>query len=68
MTEPTPNICSHLGLASDRTLTRTAPDGWHPAEVDLSEFAGKTLLLSLTVDSDGPFTCDWATWAEPSIR
>ena len=29
MTELTPNICPHLGLASDRTLTRTAPDDWH---------------------------------------
>ena len=46
----------------------TAPDGWHPAEVDLSGFAGKTLLLSLVVDSDGPHYFDWATWADPVLR
>ncbi|NOZ24461.1 MAG: hypothetical protein GXP25_25570 [Planctomycetes bacterium] len=46
----------------------TAPDGWHPAEVDLSEYAGKAVLLSLIVDADGPYSYDWATWAEPTLR
>lgn len=46
----------------------TRPDGWHPGEVDLSQFAGKELLLSLIVDSDGPYNYDWATWAEPMLR
>ena len=46
----------------------TKPDGWHPAQVDLSPFAGRPLLLSLVVDSDGPFSYDWTTWAEPTIR
>jgi len=57
--------------ANGRELYRrrvTGPDGWHPAEVDLSEFAGKVLLLSLVVDSDGPYYYDWATWAEPVLR
>ena len=49
-------------------LKLTQPDGWHPAKVDLSEFAGKTLLLSLVVDADGPYSFDWATWADPTIR
>jgi hypothetical protein len=46
----------------------TKPDGWHPAKVDLSSYSGKPLLLSLVVDSDGPFYYDWATWAEPELR
>ncbi len=46
----------------------TAPDGWHPAEVDLSAYAGKAVLLSLVVDADGPHHYDWATWAEPALR
>ena len=44
------------------------PDGWHPAQMDLSPYAGKPLLLSLVVDSDGPFSFDWTAWAEPVIR
>ena len=46
----------------------TRPDGWHPAQLDLSSWAGKPLLLGLVVDSDGPFYFDWAAWAEPTIR
>ncbi|MEW6355999.1 MAG: DUF6259 domain-containing protein [Planctomycetota bacterium] len=46
----------------------TSPDGWHPAEVDLSEYVGKTVLISLTVDADGSYVYDWATWAEPMLR
>jgi hypothetical protein len=57
--------------ANGRELFRrelTHADGWHPAEVDLSAYAGKPLLLSLVVDSDGPFYYDWASWAEPEMR
>ena len=55
------------GLAVfDRLLT--GPDGWHDAEVDLSPQAGGPLLLSLVVDSEGPFAYDWARWAEPTIE
>ena len=46
----------------------TGPDGWHPAKVDLSAFAGKALLLSLVVDADGPYSYDWATWADPVLK
>ena len=46
----------------------TQPDGWHPAKVDLSAFAGKTLLLSLVVDADGSFQYDWAAWAGPVLK
>jgi hypothetical protein len=45
----------------------TAPDGWHEGRVGLTEFAGKNLLLSLIVDSDGPYSFDWARWGEPRI-
>ena len=59
-----------LVQANGRELYRrrvTRPDGWHPAEVDLSQFSGRPLLLSLIVDSDGPYYYDWATWAEPRL-
>jgi hypothetical protein len=29
MTQPTPDLCPYLGLASDRTVTRTQPDAAH---------------------------------------
>ena len=45
----------------------TGPDGWHPATVDLSSYAGRTVLLSLIVDSEGPYSYDWARWADPVI-
>lgn len=44
------------------------PDGWHAAEIDLSRFAGRALLLSLIVDSNGPHFYDWATWADPVLK
>ena len=45
----------------------TGPDGWHPAAVDLSAYAGRTVLLSLIVDSEGPYSYDWARWGEPVV-
>ena len=42
-------------------------DGWHEAEVDLSSFAGKPLVLSLAVDPAGPYDYDWGFWAEPRL-
>jgi len=42
-------------------------DGWHPGTVDLSAYAGKTLLLTLLVDSDGPYSFDWARWGDVQI-
>ena len=41
--------------------------GWIPAEVDLSEWAGKPVLLSLISDSEGDYTFDWAVWGTPVI-
>ena len=46
----------------------TGPDGWHPGRVDLSRFAGHPVLLSLIVDSEGPYSYDWARWADPVLR
>ncbi len=57
--------------ANGRELYRhrvTQPDGWHPAKVDLSAYAGKAVLLSLIVDADGPFSYDWAMWADPVLQ
>ena len=57
--------------ANARELYRqrlSKPDGWHPAQVDLSAFAGQTVLLSLIVDADGSYAYDWATWADPMLK
>jgi len=44
----------------------TGPDGWHPGQADLTHLAGRPILLSLIVDSEGPYSYDWARWAEPN--
>jgi hypothetical protein len=57
-------------LANGQELWRdtvSAADGWHPVSVDLSDFAGQALWLTLCVDPSGPATYDWARWAEPAI-
>ena len=46
----------------------TGPDGWHPGTVDLSRHAGRPVLLSLIVDSEGQYNFDWARWGQPIIR
>ncbi|MBT3289983.1 MAG: hypothetical protein HN380_21745 [Victivallales bacterium] len=45
----------------------TGVDGWHEADVDLTAFAGKPIILSLVVDPAGAYNFDWAFWAEPRI-
>ena len=45
-----------------------ASDGWHPATVDLSAYAGQTILLSLVADAMGDASYDWARWGEPRIE
>lgn len=42
-------------------------DGWHEADVDLTAYAGRPLILSLVVDPAGAYNYDWAFWAEPRI-
>jgi len=44
------------------------PAGWQEAAVDLSRWAGQTILLRLVTDSDGPNNCDWAWWGEPMLE
>jgi hypothetical protein len=46
---------------------RRLPGGWEPMEADLSPWAGKDIVLSLTTDADGPFNFDWGLWGEPRI-
>jgi len=41
--------------------------GWRPFAVDLSAYAGQTILLSLVTDSDGANYYDWAFWGEPRL-
>ncbi len=45
-----------------------AADGWHPGEVDLTPYAGQTILLSLVVDSLGDASYDWSRWSQPRIE
>jgi hypothetical protein len=53
-----------------RTLfTRTVTAGdWNPVEIDLSPWRDSSVVLSLAVDSNGPYDCDWAHWGEPRIE
>ncbi len=36
--------------------------------LDLSPWAGTSLLLSLVTDADGTNNCDWAIWIEPRLE
>ena len=49
-------------------LLLTGPDGWHPMEVDLGAYAGRTILLSLVVDAAGSHYFDWARWGQPRLE
>jgi len=51
-----------------RARRRMVPGAWETLSADLSDLAGKPIILSLVTDSDGPFHCDWACWAEPTVR
>jgi hypothetical protein len=44
-----------------------APGEWHEADVDLTPYAGRAIVLSLVVDPAGPYNYDWAFWANPRI-
>jgi tetratricopeptide (TPR) repeat protein len=47
-----------------------AREGWHEREVDLSQYAGQTVQLSLatTPGPTGDVTGDWAGWGEPRLE
>jgi hypothetical protein len=62
--------CRFLVLANGRTIWQllvNKVDGWHEADVDLSDYAGQPLVLSLVVDPAGPYNYDWGFWAEPRL-
>jgi len=42
-------------------------DPWREVTADLSPWSGKTVVLSLVTDSEGPFGSDWARWGEPRL-
>jgi hypothetical protein len=46
---------------------RMLPGRWEPLTADLAPWAGSPIALALVTDSEGPFTCDWAAWGEPTI-
>ncbi len=63
--------CEFLVQADLRTVFRrlvTGPDGWHPAQIDLSRYAGQAVLLGFGVDSAGSHYYDWARWAAPALQ
>lgn len=43
------------------------PGQWERLSVDLARWAGTSVVLALTTDSDGPFVCDWAAWGQPQV-
>jgi hypothetical protein len=47
---------------------RMVPGTWETLSTDLSDLAGKPVVLSLVTDSDGAFNCDWACWGEPMVQ
>lgn len=47
-------------------LVGTSPGSWD-GEVDLSEYAGRVVVLELVTDSLGEAFCDWAHWVNPVI-
>ena len=47
---------------------RMVPGQWEPLTVDLAPWAGKSIVLDLVTDSEGPYNCDWAAWGEPRIE
>lgn len=49
------------------TRSAVAPVWWD-AEVDLSEHAGRVVVLELVTDSLGEAFCDWAMWANPRLE
>jgi hypothetical protein len=52
----------------ERAKRRMLPGAWETLSADLSDLAGKPIVLSLVTDSDGAFDCDWACWGEPTMR
>lgn len=53
---------------AERARRRLTPGAWETLSADLSDLAGKPIVLSLVTDSDGPFDCDWACWGQPTVR
>lgn len=51
-------------LFSKRVMPNT---GWLPVEVDLSPYAGQSVMLTLVTDSLGSAYYDWAVWADPKL-
>jgi len=43
------------------------PGQWEEVRASLARWAGQPVVLTLTTDADGPFSFDWAHWAEPQI-
>ena len=58
------SVCVNgMELAHEKML----PGNWREISCDLSRWAGKSVVLALTIDADGSNGCDWAFWGEPSL-
>jgi hypothetical protein len=60
-------VGEELLVAEPPDGTRPPAAGWRPFTVDLSAYAGQTILLSLVTDSAGANYYDWAFWGEPRL-
>lgn len=59
-------IVEVLGQEKFRQVVKPNTE-WQRICVDLSDYAGKTILLSLITDSFGTNYDDWAVWGEPKV-
>jgi hypothetical protein len=47
---------------------RVLPGQWHELEVQLADWRGRPIVLSLVTDSDGSYYFDWAQWGQPRVE
>ena len=47
---------------------KVLPGTWHELSANLTPWQGKPAVITLTTDSDGNYSCDWAYWGEPLIK
>ena len=68
--EPTTNGVRFTILIDDKEVWSTEQKTLEPVdyELDLSDWAGKTLPLSLHVDALGNAEYDWSCWVRPQIQ
>ncbi|MAE71755.1 MAG: hypothetical protein CME06_14960 [Gemmatimonadetes bacterium] len=58
---------SDRGLAREVHRAVVREPGWTPVLVDLIDYQGREIVLTLTVDPLGRGNFDWAIWGEPKL-